>query len=285
MKTNLGEDTVGAALKDKIRNFYDIGSPLYLEVYGENIHDGYYITGKETRQEAQENLIKVIAEKAKIKARSKVLDVGCGVGGSAIWLAEHLEAATTGITISPVQVEIARKLAQSRGVNSTFLVMNAENMQFTDPFDVLWVVGSSTHFQSQENFVKSASSLLKKNGKFVVFDWMVDEAIANVEEDPNLKRVTGAFLLASVCSINTYLKWFMEAGYRITYAEDITDHTYKTWDDSLSVLHDPSTWKVISKIPRESLPEIIPFLESLGKMKLAMKEGKLKSGIIVAEKI
>lgn len=118
MTTNFSKEMTNESIKEKVQKFYDLGSPLYLEVYGRHIHDGYYVTGKETKQEAQENLTRLLVEKARIKKEAKILDVGCGIGGSSIWMAENIKATTVGITISPVQLEIARKLAQDRKVNS-----------------------------------------------------------------------------------------------------------------------------------------------------------------------
>ncbi len=150
MKTHsysaVDEPTIG----EKVKRFYDLGSPYYLELFGIHIHDGYFISGKESREKAQENLIKLLVDKAKIKNGSRILDVGCGVGGSSIWLAKNLDAVTVGINISPVQVDIANQLAREQKVNSSFLLMNAEDMDFPEPFDVIWVVAALTHFPNQE---------------------------------------------------------------------------------------------------------------------------------------
>lgn len=285
MKTDLSKNVTKAGITERVQKFYDLASSLYLEVYGENIHDGYYITGRESRQEAQENLTRYIAEKARIKKGSRILDVGCGMGGSSLWLAENLKATTVGITVSPAQVEIARKLAKERKADSSFLLMDAENMRFDGTFDVIWTVASSTHFQDQRKFVKSASAFLNGGGKFVIFDWMASESVADVRNDRYLRPVSEGMLLFSLCSINSYLKWFIQSGYRITCTEDVTDRTIKTWDDALSVIKDPSLWKLAPRITKSELAEVLHFFKSVGAMKQAMKKGRLKSGIIVAEKL
>ena len=64
MTASFSKDLTKTSIREKIRKFYDLGSPLYFEVYGQHIHDGYYVTGKETKQEAQENLTKLLVEKA-----------------------------------------------------------------------------------------------------------------------------------------------------------------------------------------------------------------------------
>jgi tocopherol O-methyltransferase len=285
MTTSFSKDLTRASIREKVRKFYDLGSPLYFEVYGKHIHDGYYITGKETKQEAQENLTKILVEKARIKRGVKILDVGCGVGGSSIWMAENLGATTVGLTISPVQIEIARKLAQERQVNSSFLLMDAEKMYFDYKFDVMWVLAALTHFRDQQSFIKLATRFIKKGGKFIIFDWMLDEHVTDILNDRYVKPVSDRMLLSSLYPLNSYLTWFIEDGYRIIYSEDVTDHTIKTWDDALSVIKEPAVLKLASRITKEEIGEILNFLKSISAMKLAMKKGRLKSGIVIAEKL
>lgn len=285
MTTSFSKNLNEKGVREKIRRFYDLGSPLYLEVYGRHIHDGYYLTGKETRQEAQENLTKLLVEKACIKNGAKILDVGCGMGGSSIWMAEHLRSQTTGISISPAQVEIARRLARENGVNSSFLLMNAEEMRFDDSFDVIWLVAAATHFCNQYKFLQLATKYLNKGGKFICFDWMLNEHISGGVNDRYVKPVAEKMLLSSLYSLNTYLNWFMEEGYRLIYAEDITVHTIKTWDDVLSVLKETSVLKLAFRINKEELGVIFNFLKSIRAMKTAVKKGRLIAGIVIAEKL
>jgi tocopherol O-methyltransferase len=285
MNTSFSQDLTRAATIEKVQKFYDLGSPLYFEVYGKHVHDGYYTNGRETKQEAQENLTKLLVEKAGIKRGAKILDVGCGVGGSSIWMAENLGATTVGLTISPVQVEMARKMAEDRQVDSSFLLMDAEKMYFDDTFDVVWVVAALTHFRNQPGFIKLATRFLKKAGKFVVFDWMLGEPVTDVLHDRYIKPVSERMLLSSLYPLISYLKWFINNGYRIIYSEDATGHTIKTWDDALSVIKDPVVLKLASRIKKENIGEILNFLKSIGAMKLAMQKGRLKSGIVIAEKL
>jgi tocopherol O-methyltransferase len=285
IKTSDRENSTGTSLKEKIRRFYDLSSPYYLQIYGEHIHDGYYVTGRESKKEAQDNLVRLLAEKAKIKKGARILDVGCGIGGSSIWMAKYLEADTLGITISPVQVGIAQRLAEEQKVNSQFLLMDAEKMHFEVSFDVIWVVGALTHFQNPDNFLVLATRFLNKQGKIVIFDWMPDEGIIDSHNDPDIHPVSAGMLLANLTNLKSFLKWFINNGYRITYAEDITDQTIKTWDDASSVIKDPAAWKIIPKSSLNELREFISFFRSIRAMKLAMLKGKLISGAIVAEKI
>jgi tocopherol O-methyltransferase len=285
MTTSFSKELTGNGIREKVSKFYDLGSPLYLQVYGRHIHDGYYITGRETKQEAQENLTRLLVEKARIKNGAKIVDVGCGVGGSSIWMTEKLGATTVGITISPVQVEIARKLAIEKSVNSKFLFMNAEEMQFDDTFDVIWLVAAATHFLNQEKFVKLATKSLNTGGKFIIFDWMLDQRVIAPSIDRYVKPVAEKMLLSSLYPMSTYIKWFIENGYRIVYSEDVTNHTIKTWDDALSVIKKPGNLKLAAHITKEEMLEIFNFFKSIGAMKTAMMKHRLIAGIVIAEKL
>jgi len=268
-------------IKQKIQNFYDASSPYWAEIWGEHIHDGYYLTGKESKEEAQENLIRLLAEKANIQKGSKILDVGCGIGGTSIYLAKNFSAHTTGITLSPVQVEMAQKQAKRQHADSTFSVMDAERMDFPESFDVLWIVGVLTHFIDQENFIKQAAKFLNQGSKFVLGDWMVAEDITDAERKKFIQPVLRGMLMPNSYSINTYLEWFIRYGYRIVYSEDITVRTTKTWDVALSLIKKPALWKLAY---REGTI-FVNFLQCIHAMRRAMHEDKLRYGVVVAEKL
>src|SRR3954468_14084158 len=94
-----------------IRDHYDRLSPFYARFWGEHIHHGLWQDG-ESPAEAQQKLVEELAQRAGIPHATRVLDVGCGMGGSAFWLARELGCSVFGITLSPVQVAIATKRAR-----------------------------------------------------------------------------------------------------------------------------------------------------------------------------
>ena len=272
-------------IKEKIRRFYDIGSPYYARIYGEHIHDGFYITGKETRAEAQENLTRIMAEKARVKRGDKVLDVGSGLGGSSIWLARERGALTTGITLSQVQAQTATQRAAEQGVSSRFLVMDAEQMDFPEPFDLIWAVGVLTHLEDQERFVRQTWHHLKPGGRLAIFDWMLDENVVDSGADAQIRLIKEGMLLPALFPLSAYLSWIARYGFRLVYAEDITEQTENTWKDAVSVVRQPAVWGLVGKLARQEGKEVFTFLRSLLAMKLAMRDGRVKAGALVAKKI
>src|SRR2546422_316017 len=69
------------SLIDEIRAHYDALTPYYSLFWREHIHHGFWKNGENTR-EAQENLIRVLSDFSGVKWHDRVLDVGCGIGGS-----------------------------------------------------------------------------------------------------------------------------------------------------------------------------------------------------------
>jgi tocopherol O-methyltransferase len=82
---------------------------------GEHIHHGYFLTPEDTKEKAQLQLIDLLLERSALPKGSKVLDVGCGIGGTSRFLAKSHDCAVTGVTISGRQVEIAKKITLEAG--------------------------------------------------------------------------------------------------------------------------------------------------------------------------
>ena len=104
----------------------------------------------------------------------KVLDVGCGVGGTSRYIAKAIpNSSVTGITLSPNQVKRATELAVEQNVpNAEFTVMNALEMDYEDnSFDVVWACESGEHMPDKEAYINEMMRVLKPGGKFVMATW------------------------------------------------------------------------------------------------------------------
>ncbi len=99
---------------------------------------------------------------------AKVLDVGCGFGGTSRYLAKALgpEAQVTGITLSPGQVQRGTELAYQQGVkNANFMIMDALNMGFPDnSFDIVWACESGEHMPDKKAYIDEMMRVLKPGG-------------------------------------------------------------------------------------------------------------------------
>jgi len=122
-----------------------------------------------------DEMMKLGGINAEEDSSARVLDVGCGVGGTSRYLAKKLgpNADVTGITLSPNQVKRATELAVEQGVeNAKFTVMNALKMDFPDnSFDVVWACESGEHMPDKDAYINEMMRVLKPGGKYVMATW------------------------------------------------------------------------------------------------------------------
>ncbi len=92
------------------RHHYDLGNRLYGAMLDRRmIYSGAYWKGAEDLDQAQEDKLDLIASKLDVRPGMKVLDIGCGWGGTARFLARRHGVAVTGITVSAEQATEARR--------------------------------------------------------------------------------------------------------------------------------------------------------------------------------
>ncbi|UWE03318.1 class I SAM-dependent methyltransferase [Laceyella sacchari] len=118
---------------------------------------------------ASPELIKLVWDQT-IKPHSKVIEVGCGIGTEAVFLAVR-DMEVTAVDISESAIETARKLADVYGVNVDFHVADALNLPVGDgEFDVFCDQGCFHHLTDEERgqYVKEVLRVLKPGGLFVL---------------------------------------------------------------------------------------------------------------------
>jgi len=148
-----------------------------LEFYwGEHIHLGHYgfpLQLKDFRK-AKEDFVHEMVRWGcidRLPPKSRLLDVGCGIGGSSRVLARDYRFVVTGVTISPKQVSRAQELT-SPGLPVRFQVDDAMALSFPEnSFDVVWSVEAGPHMPDKAVFAKELLRVLKPGGMLVVADW------------------------------------------------------------------------------------------------------------------
>lgn len=148
------------------RTFWDLDRSLAM-------HAGYWDDQTKSLSDALARENEILAECANIQAHEKVLDAGCGIGGSSLFLAKRYRCEVIGISISDQQVEKANVYAKKHGVDSIvhFKTMDYCHTSFPDAsFDVVWALESSCHAENKLLFIQEAYRLLKKGGRLIVAD-------------------------------------------------------------------------------------------------------------------
>ena len=140
------------------------------------LHDGLHQKGIRSFEEALLNMNDFVAKLLELDKfedkNAKILDAGCGVGGTCIYLGNKFPNINfIGITISRKQVELARKFAKEKNFNNNtnFLLMDYMKTDFPDNyFDGVFALESISYAPNKKAFIEEMYRILKPGGKLVI---------------------------------------------------------------------------------------------------------------------
>lgn len=218
--------------KAEIRAHYDIGTPFYRLLWGRHLHHGLW-AGRESAHEAAVRLTDTVAVEADIRSGMRVLDVGCGMGGSAIHLARKLHCHVTGITLSPVQRHWASWSARLGRVarRTAFSCADAEKVDYRPAsFDVVWSLECTEHLFDKPRFFRRAATWLRPGGRMAICAWLAGDGALGDEASDRVSRVCRDFLCPSLGTSEEYVTWMERAGLVVERVHDWTAQVSRTWE-------------------------------------------------------
>lgn len=121
--------------------------------------DEFHIRGRESTVE--------LAELAGIETGSRVLDVGCGLGGSARYLATHFDAEVVGVDLTPGYVSLARRLSRITGCDDRTTFHRGSALELPvedDSFDLVWLEHVQVNVPKKNRLVGELARVLRSGG-------------------------------------------------------------------------------------------------------------------------
>ena len=192
------------------------------------LHYGYWEEGIKTHSQALSNKNRIMAVTAGIKPEDHVLDAGCGIGGSSIWLAKNIGCHATGITVSAEQVEHAKRNARRHGVadKTDFLQMDFMKTSFPDQsFDVVWAVESSCYAVDKRDFFREAYRLLKPGGTLIACDgYPVKREFTDSEWEAIMDCLNG-WAVPNLSTVEEFQSGMEECGFKDVHIVEATKET------------------------------------------------------------
>ena len=149
---------------------------LLERLWGEHVHLGHYGDPPAACdfRRAKEAFVHELVRWSgldQLPAGSTVLDVGCGIGGSARILARDYGFDVLGISISEAQVRRATELTEE-GLTCRFAVMDALALDCPDQsFDAVWSVEAGPHMPDKQRYADELLRVLRPGGCLAVADW------------------------------------------------------------------------------------------------------------------
>jgi len=234
-------------LSDRDKNTHD--------AFGRHVHWGYWQNPAQANGspikfgEAAEALSRIICDRAGIQSGMRVIDVGCGFGGTIAGLnVRFSELKMVGVNIDPLQLNRAIELIVPLNQNSIqFVEADANCMPFLNKrFDSVLAVESVFHFDRHQ-FFGEAKRLLVESGKLTISDFLISERAFqylngfDLFGQQEIRRAYGDVDLSY--SLARYRELASASGLVLCEAVDITKNTMPTYDFLLSTSNGmPNSW-------------------------------------------
>jgi tocopherol O-methyltransferase len=284
-----------ATLYRQIQNFYDSSSALWEQVWGEHMHHGYYGpdgTQLKDRRQAQIDLIEVLLQWANATRANRILDVGCGIGGSSLHLAQKFAADVTGITLSPVQAQRATQRAAASGLghspsgegSAQFWVANAMHMPFPDQvFDLVWSLESGEHMPDKVQFLRECYRVLRPGGMLLLATWChrpIEAQPLTPAEQQQLAAIYQVYCLPYVISLPDYAAIAQDLNFAQIQVSDWSQAVAPFWDQVIdSTLDLRILWSVL-----QAGWSTIQATIALDLMRTGYRQGLICYGVLAATK-
>ena len=149
------------------KKHYDTGNDLFIAMLDShmNYSCGYW-KDAHNLEDAQQAKMKLVCEKLMLEPGMKVLDIGCGWGGTAKYMAENYDVTVTGITVSDEQAGHAR--AWGKGLPIDIKLMDYRDLR--GKFDRIYSIGMFEHvgYKNYRTYMRAVRNLMHENSLFLL---------------------------------------------------------------------------------------------------------------------
>ena len=171
---------------DGVRTYYDKNTPRFARSHesaaARAIHREVWGPGVPTERAAFEyvnTLVQSVIESlsATFPAPMRVLDLGCGVGGTLLYLAARVPLQGVGVTLSPVGVRLAEANTRDAGLGGVcrFVEANYLELPALESQHAIYAIESFLHGPDAERFFQTAAAVLAPGGRLIVCDDFLTE--------------------------------------------------------------------------------------------------------------
>lgn len=154
--------------RHNVSHHYDLDESLFRTFLDEGMFYScaYFEHENVTLEAAQQAKCRLIMQKLQPQAGDRILDIGCGWGGLAIYLAEHADVEVDGLTLSKEQLRVAESEAAKRGLSDRVHFHLLDYREHQGCYDRIVSVGMFEHVgePNYPTFFSRVESLLAPHG-------------------------------------------------------------------------------------------------------------------------
>lgn len=255
--------------EDVRKNYSQVGSALIEKLYS----DDYLSMGGTQSTD-------VLADQAGIRADHRVLDIGCGLGGPALHLAETKGCRVTGLDLVETNVEEARRRAATRALGhlADFRVGDATALPFEDGgFDIVWGQDAWCHVPDKAKLIAESARVLVPGGAIAFTDWLETGAMS----DARRAEVHEATASTNMATMEHYRELLETHGFEVIVQEDISNDFIRDYRTIIARLE-----SLEAEISETISPKVYRIIqEKNGAILHAFEEKIMGGGRIVARRV
>jgi cyclopropane-fatty-acyl-phospholipid synthase len=199
-----------------------------------NYSSGYYPRGDECLDDGQVAKLERIARELQLRRGDRVLDLGCGWSGPALYYVERHGCRVTGVTTSEVQRDYGLSWAARRGTGDRYRVdlRSVTDLPYTDAsFDHVVLLESIIHMPEKDALFARCRKLLRPGGRIVIQESCYDRESMRGRylSDRGFEEVNRAFgFTGDLVSAGEMIRRLEEAGFHPLRLENVSAHYVRT---------------------------------------------------------
>ncbi len=266
-----------------VAHHYDQLDIFYREIWGDHVHHGYWARGDEKPERAVEALTDLVADRLDLSPGLALVDIGCGYGASARYLAARRGVTVTGVTVSAAQAARAADLAMQ---NVTIEVRDWMTNGFPPrAFDRAYAIESSEHMPDKQRFFDEAFRVLRPGGVLAVCAWLASPLAAPWKIRHLLEPICREGRLPSMGTALEYAQAAERAGFSVQSVDDLSQNVSRTWFLCLrrGINKLLSDWRYRRFLLDRSASERI-FAVTMMRLLLAYRVGAMQYALLVLRK-
>ena len=250
-----------AKSRRNVSHHYDLDEPLFRAFLDDDMHYScaYFKDPTLSLEQAQQDKCSHILKKLHLQPNSKVLDIGCGWGSLAMYIAEHANVQVTGITLSEAQLEVARQRCKAKRLENQVSFELQDYREHVGEYDAVVSVGMFEHVgrRNFSTYFQKVRDLLKPTGVALIHtigisgspeptnQWIakyifpggyipaLSEVIASIEDNRLINLDTEVWRRHYARTLEIWNERFQKV--RTQFAQSKSEHFCRMWEFYLNV--------------------------------------------------
>ena len=224
----MSERDIGAIVSSTQAYYDGPADEIYRTIWGDNLHLGVPCSAECPHPEAMEHTNEIMAESIALGPEARVLDLGCGYGSTARYLAANFGCTVTGTNISERELETARSRASESGLDHllTFAYEDFHRLGYGDSsYDVVWSQEAFLHAADKNAVLSECRRVLKPGGALIFTDILVRRDTPAADRERIYDRVKSP----DMWDLDDYRRALTGLDLPVAMAEDWSQHVARSY--------------------------------------------------------